>query len=96
MAMAIGILTLHMFLPDSASLKDKRSRLKPLLARLHREFNVSAAEIDFQDQWHEAIIACAIVSNNKIHNEQVLQKIIAYIETHFEDLQILKQSIELI
>jgi uncharacterized protein len=96
MAMSIGILTLHLFLPDCKSLKDKRSRLKPLLARLHREFNISAAEIDLLDHWRESIVVCTIVSNDKIHNEQVLQKIIVFTENHFEDLQILKQGIELI
>ena len=92
--MAIGILTLHLSLPECASLKDKRSKIKPYLARLHREFNVSAAEIDFQDQWHKANIACSIISNNSIHNQQVLQKIIAFSEIHFAEQQILKQSIE--
>jgi uncharacterized protein YlxP (DUF503 family) len=32
----------------------KRSRLKPLLARLHREFNISVAEVDRNDAWKEA------------------------------------------
>jgi uncharacterized protein len=96
MGMAVGILTLHLYLPGCTSLKNKRSRLKPFLARLHREFNVSAAEIDFQDQWNEAIIACTIVSNNKVHDQQVLQEIIKYTETHFDDLQVVNQDIELI
>jgi uncharacterized protein YlxP (DUF503 family) len=41
--MSIGILTLEIQLPGCKSLKEKRSRLKPLIARLHREFNVSVA-----------------------------------------------------
>jgi len=41
----IGTLTFHLHLPGCASLKEKRSRLKPLLARLHRQFNVSTAEM---------------------------------------------------
>jgi uncharacterized protein YlxP (DUF503 family) len=44
--MSLGLLTIHLHLPGCASLKEKRGRLKPLLTRLHREFNISAAEID--------------------------------------------------
>jgi uncharacterized protein len=36
----IGQLTIYLHLPGCASLKEKRGRLKPLLARLHREFNL--------------------------------------------------------
>jgi uncharacterized protein YlxP (DUF503 family) len=59
--MAVGLLTLHFHLPGCASLKEKRSRIKPILARLHREFNVSAAELARQDAWQEAVLACALV-----------------------------------
>ena len=96
MTMSVGILTIQIILPGCLSLKEKRSRLKPLLFRLHREFNISAAEIDFQDQWQQAIIACTVVSNQKIFNQQVLQKVTGFIETHFNDMQILNQEIELL
>ncbi|OQY29775.1 MAG: hypothetical protein B6243_10930, partial [Anaerolineaceae bacterium 4572_5.2] len=39
--MSLGLLTLHIQISGCSSLKEKRGRLKPLLARLHREFNVS-------------------------------------------------------
>jgi uncharacterized protein YlxP (DUF503 family) len=42
--MAIGLLTLHLSIPDCHSLKQKRSRVQPIIARLHREFNIAAAE----------------------------------------------------
>lgn len=96
MALAVGILTLQLLLPGCTSLKEKRSRLKPLLSRLHREFNISSAEIDFQDQWQQAIIACTVVSNQKVFNEQVLHKVTGFIETHFDTLEILNQEIELL
>ena len=53
----LGQLTIHLHLPACSSLKEKRGRLKPLLARLHKEFNVSVAEMDLQDKWTEAILA---------------------------------------
>ncbi len=47
--MSIATLTIHLHLPICSSLKEKRGRIKPLIARLHREFNISVAEMDLQD-----------------------------------------------
>jgi uncharacterized protein len=62
--MTTGILTLHILLPNCTSLKERRSRIKPLLARLHREFNASCAEMGRQDLWQVAVLAVAMVSND--------------------------------
>ena len=80
--MALGVLTLQIDIPGCKSLKEKRSRLKPLLARLHREYNISAAEIDHQDTWQSAVIACALVSNNPKHTQRALQKIVVWVESY--------------
>ena len=60
----LGLLTLHLHFPGCASLKEKRGRIKPLIARLHREFNVSVAEMDLQDKWQESVIGCAMIGND--------------------------------
>jgi uncharacterized protein len=82
---SVTLLTLHILLPGCASLKDKRSKIKPILARLHREFNCSAAEVDRQDNWQETIIACALVSNNSVFNQQVAQQIVQFVESTWPD-----------
>jgi hypothetical protein len=94
--MSIGLLTLHIHLPGCTSLKEKRSRLKPMLARLHREFNISVAEINHQDAWSEAVIACAVVSNDPNYNQQALQHIIQWIEASWPDATVFDESIEII
>jgi uncharacterized protein YlxP (DUF503 family) len=94
--MAIGLLTLHIYLPGCTSLKGKRSRLKPLLARLHREFNISAAEMELQDSWQESILACALVSNDSVHVQRSLQRIRHWIETNWPDITLLDEQIEII
>ena len=94
--MTLGVLTLHIRLPGSSSLKAKRRRLKPLLARLQREFNISVAEIDYQDVWQDAVIACAFVSNDKGHTHRSLTKIIKWIETSWPDVMLISDEIELI
>ncbi|TFG49229.1 MAG: DUF503 domain-containing protein [Anaerolineales bacterium] len=93
--MAIGMLTLHLSIPMCASLKDKRSQLKPLLTRLQREFNISVAELDYQDRWQEALVGCVYLSNDGSHTQRSLQKIIPWIEKHFPHLLIIQDRIEL-
>ena len=96
MQMALGLLTLHLQIPGCTSLKEKRSRIKPLLARLHREFNVSAAEMDRLDAWQEAVVACALVSNDPAHTQRALQQIVHWVETSWLDVQVWDEQIELV
>jgi uncharacterized protein YlxP (DUF503 family) len=93
--MAVAVLTIHLHLPGCSSLKDKRSRIKPILARLHKEFNLSTAEIDLQDQWREAVIACAIVGNDRIFLNNVLQKVLEYTNRMWPDLPVMAENIEI-
>jgi uncharacterized protein YlxP (DUF503 family) len=92
----VGILTLHLGIPGCASLKEKRGRLKPLLARLHRQFNVSAAEMGSQDKWQETIVCCGMVGNDRVHLEQSLQSIVHWVESNRPDMDVLDSKIELI
>lgn len=94
--MNIGLLTIHLSIPGCNSLKEKRRRLKPLLHRLHREFNISVAEIDYQDQWQEAIIACTLVSNDNGHTQRSLQRVIGWIEKSWPDVTIMDDKLEII
>lgn len=94
--MPIGLLTLHLEIPGCASLKEKRSRIKPLLVRLHREFNVSAAEMDLQDRWDETIIACAWVGNDVVHIQRSLQTIATWVDHNWADLNLIDDHLETI
>jgi uncharacterized protein YlxP (DUF503 family) len=91
----IGLLTIHLHLPGCASLKEKRSRLKPLLARLHREFNVSAAEMGLQDKWQEAVIACGMVGNDAAFLQSALEKVRRWVEANWPDGEVLENKVEL-
>lgn len=94
--MQLGILTMHLHLPGCSSLKEKRSRIKPLIARLQREFNVSAAEIDYLDTWKDTVIACAFVSNDIGHTQRSLQKVVNWIQNNWHDVDLVNDRIELI
>jgi len=94
--MSLGLLTLHLHLEGCGSLKEKRSRLKPLLARLHREFNVSVAELEHHDVWKTAVIGCALVSNQQDHTQRKLQAVAHWVEKYWPDVYLVSESIELI
>jgi uncharacterized protein YlxP (DUF503 family) len=72
---AVGVVTLELRLEDSHSLKDKRHFVKSLKDRLRNKFNVSVAEIDYQDLWQRGLVAVATVSGDQTHAEQVLQSV---------------------
>ena len=93
--MAIGLLTLHIRIPMCASLKEKRSQLKPFLHRLGKELNIGVAELDFQDSWGESLIGCVTVSNDGAHTQRSLQKVVTWIERHYPQFDIVQDRIEL-
>ncbi len=94
--MAIGVLTLQVQFPGCKSLKEKRSRIKPLIARLHREFNVSVAELDQQDTWDAATLGCVVISNNHQFSETSLQAIIHWLNRNWPDISVVDDQIEII
>ena len=83
--MNIGFLTLHLRLEGCRSLKEKRGRIKPLLTRLRREFNVSVAEIDFQDIWQDAMLGCVLISNEPAHTHFIVAKVAELHHLSYED-----------
>jgi uncharacterized protein len=94
--MNLGVMQLHIRIPGCKSLKDKRSRLKPYLARIHRQFNVSISEVGLNDLWQESLVAVAIVSNDQDYTNHILDKLIDYTEKYFLEIEIIDQQIELL
>jgi len=90
----VGTLTLHLQLPGCTSLKEKRSRIKPVLTRLHREFNISVAETSLNDRWQEAVLICAQVSQDSAFLHRSLETVLKFTEEHFPDIYILEHHIE--
>ena len=92
----IGTLTIHLHLPGCASLKEKRGRIKPLMSRLHREFNISVAEMDLQDKWTETVIACAVINSDVVTVQHSLQSVAKWVESHWTDGDVIEQKIEIL
>jgi uncharacterized protein YlxP (DUF503 family) len=92
----VGMLTIRLHLPGCNSLKEKRGRLQPMMARLRRKFNVSVAEIDLQNAHQETIVLCAMVNSNRRELESSLQSVAKWVEGNWPDGDIIQENIELI
>lgn len=75
---------LSMRLFDSYSLKDKRSVVKSIIAKMHQRYNISIAEVADQDMLNQAVIGIAIVNSSMVLCQQVLDKVVEEIESNYE------------
>jgi hypothetical protein len=71
--MVILTQTWELHLEGCHSLKDKRAILQSLKAELRRKHNVAVAEVDHQDLWQRAGLACATVSSDRRVAEEILR-----------------------
>ena len=91
--MVVGISTIQLTIPESQSLKDKRQVLRSMLEGIRRRFNVSAAEVEHMDLWQRATIGIAAVSNDQKFTDQVLNKVLDWIEQN-PRIQVLDVEVE--
>jgi uncharacterized protein YlxP (DUF503 family) len=94
--MIIGACVVELHLPGNGSLKGKRRILKPILARLRREFNLAAAEVAHNDVWQSAEIAFVTVANDPGRVHSVLERAVRWIETYHPEVQVVDWEIEVL
>ena len=78
--MNVGVLRVVLHLPNSGSLKAKRQVVAGLLKRVRTEFGVAAAEVGEGDRWQLAELAFACVSNDGRHADEVLARVLTFVE----------------
>ncbi|RYG73840.1 DUF503 family protein [Lentibacillus lipolyticus] len=59
---------------EGRSLKQKRSILKRIAAKLRNDLNVAVTELDFHDLWQRTKIGIVTISNDGVHGEKVIQE----------------------
>lgn len=95
MAMLVGICQIELHIPASDSLKSKRIVLKSLIKRIQNKFNVSVAEVDFNDKWQRSIVGISIVANERRFIDQALAQIMNLVDDN-HDVEIIDHSTEII
>ena len=78
--MIVGACRVVLHLPESHSLKEKRHVVKSIVARVHNQFNVSAAEVEDQDLWQRAVLGIAVATNDTQHANEVLSSVVNFIQ----------------
>jgi uncharacterized protein YlxP (DUF503 family) len=78
------------------SLKEKRTIVKSVLARLRNEFNVSTAEVDAQDAHSRAVLGVACVSGSSDYARGQLEAVVRWIEDQRPDVPVIDYEIELL
>jgi uncharacterized protein YlxP (DUF503 family) len=76
----IASLKIQIHLPDSQSLKQKRSVIKSLKERLSQKFNIAIAEVDDLEKWQLSTLEIAAVSNDHLHLNKQIEKINASVD----------------
>ncbi|NQT72224.1 MAG: DUF503 domain-containing protein [Chloroflexi bacterium] len=94
--MNVGTLCVRFRLPENGSLKGKRKIIKSISSRVGNKFNVSVAEVDDLDRWQAATLGIACVSNGRRHANEMLSKVMDFIEVIRGDAEILDYEIEII
>ena len=78
--MVVGVLRLELRLPESHSLKEKRSVLRSVKARVRQKFNVSIAECEDHDVWQRAILGVSQVGADQPHVDRCLREVATFID----------------
>lgn len=78
--MVVKLLTLDLLFPGCSSLKEKRFVLSSLKSRLRQRFNVSVAEVDYQDKWQRCLIAVALVAPDRRSVDRVGDRVLRFVE----------------
>lgn len=73
--MTSAVLEMKLRIPYAASLKAKRSAIRPILEGAHRRFGVASAEVDDHDDWDETTLAFSVVSGTVGHVTDVLDAV---------------------
>ncbi|QQK08444.1 DUF503 domain-containing protein [Miniphocaeibacter halophilus] len=82
--MTILLLTISLYAPWVHSLKEKRSIVKSLIAKLRNNYNISVVESDNQNLHQKITISLAAITFNSSKSDSLESKIIAFIEENTE------------
>lgn len=81
--MFVGLCTLTLRIPQARSLKDKRSVVQSVLARVRARFNVSVSEVAAQDRHKDAVLAVAAVGSSQTVVSDLIEQVARFIGDGF-------------
>ncbi|MCS6957849.1 MAG: DUF503 domain-containing protein [Aquificaceae bacterium] len=83
--MVLGVLKVELFFPENNSLKEKRQYVRSIKDKVRSSFNVSVAEVEYQELWQRTSIAFACVASERSIAEDTLSRVKKLLERHYPE-----------
>lgn len=80
MALVVGVCRVALSIDDNESLKDKRSVVRRIIDRTRNRFNLAIAEVEDLDVLDQAVLAFAVVGNDRRHIQSRIDSILEFVE----------------
>jgi len=86
---------MELLLPETHSLKDKRSVLSRIKNGVRKQFNVSVAELRYLDQFSRTLLGIVTINNETKIVDQILGQVEQFVERQ-TGIQVLNRKVEII
>ncbi len=94
--MHVGLCRIMLRLPENHNLKDKRKVAHSLISKVRTRFNVAIAEVEDNDLWQRLTLGVSCVSNNGRHANEIISRVMEYIQAIRQDVELLDYEVEVI
>ncbi len=94
--MHVGTCIVRLRLPGNDSLKGKRQVRRSIVDQVKHRFDVAIAEVEDQDSWQRLTLGITCVSSSAPHANEMLSKVVDFIEAGKFDAAMLDYEIEII
>ena len=86
--MALCYIEIKIDIHFAQNLKDKRSILTSITSRISKKYNVSIAEIDFNDVWKSTKLGMAIIAQNGKIFDPMVENILDFLESSYPEIRV--------
>ena len=94
--MHVGVCRVSLRLPGNQGLKGKRQVARSITSRVRNKFNVAIAEVEDNELWQRLTLGISCVSNDPRHANEILSKVVQFIQETRSDLELLDYDLEMV
>jgi hypothetical protein len=80
--MHVAALRLELRLSDCTARHHKRRRMREIVDRLHRHFNVSLAEVDLEDLVDRSVLGVSVVAPSRREALESVERVAEAVQAH--------------
>ncbi|MBB5323630.1 hypothetical protein HNQ34_000722 [Anoxybacillus tepidamans] len=77
----IGYVQCECLIYDAQSLKEKRAVLQRIITRLKQKYNISVAEIDYQNLWQRTKLGIVAITSDRATTEKELRRALEMVDS---------------